>query len=70
MIDCRQCKHYYVTWDPASPHGCRAMGFKSLELPNLAVRASTDGRDCLTFTRKFPPKRKPKKSKKNIDFKV
>ncbi len=70
MIDCHQCKHYYVTWEPANPHGCRAMGFKSLEQPNMAVRASTGGRDCLMFVRKFLPKRKPDKSGKTIDYKV
>lgn len=70
LIDCRLCKYYYVTWEPEHPHGCRAMQFKSPEMPNLAVRASTGGRDCLMFVQKFPTRKKPKKPKKNIDVNV
>lgn len=52
MIDCRKCEHYYVTWDRDFPHGCRAMGFKSKHLPNMDVRNSTPGMDCLLFRKK------------------
>ncbi len=48
---CGQCRHYYVTWDPAFPHGCRAMGFKSRTSPALEVRAAS-GMDCQMFARK------------------
>ncbi|MBN2125298.1 MAG: uracil-DNA glycosylase [Deltaproteobacteria bacterium] len=47
-ITCRRCRHYYVTWDKAFPHGCRAMGFKSRESPAKTVQASS-GLDCLLF---------------------
>jgi len=33
MIDCHKCEHYYVTWDKHFPHGCKAMKFKSKQLP-------------------------------------
>ena len=51
-MNCHRCKYYYVTWDRAAPHGCRAMGFKGRELPNTVVRSSTGGRDCLMFSAK------------------
>lgn len=47
--DCHGCVHYFVTWIPSFPHGCRAMGFKSRLIPNDAVRQATGGRDCLMF---------------------
>lgn len=46
---CRGCVHYYVTWDPRAPHGCRAMGFKSRRLPIAVVRRATADADCLAF---------------------
>ncbi len=48
MIDCHRCRHYYVTWDKRLPHGCRAMGFKSAQLPAVAVRVNSR-RDCLMY---------------------
>lgn len=49
MIDCHKCEHYYVTWEKDFPHGCKAMGFKSQQLPNIVVRTSTSGMECLSF---------------------
>ena len=49
MIDCHKCLHYYVTWDKNFPHGCKAMGFKSKQLPSLSVLKSTPNIDCLAF---------------------
>jgi hypothetical protein len=45
---CLSCVHLYVTWDPRFPRGCRALGFKSRELPCTAV-AQASGQDCLYF---------------------
>ncbi|OQY01459.1 MAG: hypothetical protein B6I26_03790 [Desulfobacteraceae bacterium 4572_130] len=50
-INCYKCYHYYVTWDPKFPCGCRAMGFKSKRLPSSSVREST-GKPCLLFKKK------------------
>ncbi|RLB83827.1 MAG: uracil-DNA glycosylase [Deltaproteobacteria bacterium] len=47
-IDCHRCRHYYVTWDKRFPHGCRAMKFKSKELPSCVVGKSS-GMPCLLF---------------------
>jgi len=52
MINCTQCKHYYITWDKDFPHGCRAMGFKSARPPSVAVRMSAD-QECAFFTKKI-----------------
>ena len=50
-VDCLKCKHFYVTWDEKLPRGCRAMGFKSKEMPLMVVRQAS-GRECLGFERK------------------
>ena len=49
--DCLHCLHYFVTWEPGSPRGCRAYEFKSNELPSEVVKASS-GKPCQLFTRK------------------
>ena len=55
MIDCHQCEHYYVTWDKHFPHGCRAMKFKSKQIPDLVVFSSSQ-MDCQLFKEKKPRK--------------
>ena len=56
-IDCRRCEHYYVTWDKKHPHGCRAMGFKSMQLPSLVVDKTTPAVGCLAYKKKVKRKR-------------
>jgi hypothetical protein len=48
MIFCHKCKYYFITWDPKQPHGCRAIGFKSKDLPSRLV-FKTSGQKCLKF---------------------
>ncbi|POZ61942.1 hypothetical protein [Chromobacterium alticapitis] len=45
---CRRCQHYFITYNPAFPYGCRAMGFSSKRLPCLDVQEAS-GRPCLRF---------------------
>lgn len=52
MLDCHKCKHYYITWENGFPHGCRAMGFKSRELPSRVVYLNS-GAECLLFDLKI-----------------
>lgn len=52
ITNCHRCTHYYVTWDPNFPHGCRAMEFKSRRYPIDDVRREIQGKDCLAFARK------------------
>ena len=47
-IYCLRCAHYYVTWEPAFPYGCRALGFKSHIQPSVAVYQSS-GMPCQVF---------------------
>jgi len=51
-IDCHKCIHYYVTWDPVFPHGCRSMAFKSRRYPINEVHQIMNGKDCLLFSAK------------------
>ena len=50
-IDCFQCRHFYITWDQKHPKGCKAMGFKSVEMPSVVVLRSS-GVECLRYERK------------------
>ena len=50
-IDCFKCKHFYVTWDQSFPRGCKAMGFKSKEMPADVVYQSS-GMECMRFEEK------------------
>ncbi len=38
---CKGCLHFYVTYDPGFPYGCRAMGFKSRNYPYVQVQAAS-----------------------------
>lgn len=50
-IDCSKCIHFYITWDKKYPRGCKAMGFKSKEVPSAMVY-KTSGVECLRFEKK------------------
>jgi hypothetical protein len=45
-VNCFDCRSFFITHEPARPYGCRAMGFKSRELPSAAVLRSS-GEPCL-----------------------
>ncbi|MDR1920747.1 MAG: uracil-DNA glycosylase [Candidatus Adiutrix sp.] len=47
-VNCRLCRHYYITWDPRNPNGCRAMGFKARLMPSTHV-VKTSGFACVLF---------------------
>jgi len=49
--NCLDCRHYYITYDPSFPYGCRAAGFKSRLFPAKAVYVNS-GSHCLLFTEK------------------
>lgn len=51
-IACLKCRHFYITWDEFFPRGCKALGFKSREVPSKAVFDSS-GIEC----QKFEPKK-------------
>jgi hypothetical protein len=50
-INCFSCQHFYITYDPQFPYGCRAVGFKSRWMPAKGMYASS-GMDCQFFAGK------------------
>ena len=50
-IPCGTCAHYFVTYDPARPRGCRKFGFKSTQPPSFEVFAAT-GMNCAQYQSK------------------
>lgn len=40
---CKDCIHFFVTYDPSFPYGCRSMGFKSRRYPHFEVQAASGG---------------------------
>jgi hypothetical protein len=47
-INCRVCEFFYVAWQPATPYGCKAHGFKSAQIPSMVVFSSS-GENCLLY---------------------
>jgi hypothetical protein len=43
---CMGCSHFYVTYQPAFPYGCRAFSMLTRSYPYLAV-AKESGMSCL-----------------------
>jgi hypothetical protein len=50
-ITCNKCTYFYVTWDKQYPRGCRAMNFKSREVPSTTVYEAS-GMQCQKFKKK------------------
>ena len=57
--ECRKCKHFFVTYEPQTPNGCKAFQIKSKALPQIIVKQANQGQECLGFQEKV----KKKKSK-------
>ncbi len=55
-VNCHQCVHYYITWDPSRPYGCRRMGFKTRRLPSIVVKQNS-GMECQSFQPKTNKKK-------------
>ena len=49
--NCNKCKHYFITFDPSTPRGCRAFQIKSKEMPSSVVKQA-GGNECLGFSPK------------------
>lgn len=47
-IDCFKCRHFYITWEKNFPYGCKAMKFKTKNMPSKVVHQSS-GMECLKF---------------------
>ncbi len=55
-IDCFQCRHFFITWDKTFPNGCKVFGFKTKQLPSVAVQQAS-GAFCAAFQLKGKPNR-------------
>lgn len=55
-INCIKCVHFFVTWDPSSPKGCRYFGFKTHLMPSQYVLQSS-GSPCVAFQPKQTAKK-------------
>jgi hypothetical protein len=49
--NCFKCRFFYITWDRQHPNGCRAMGFKTRQLPSVVVFQSS-GEPCKLYAEK------------------
>ena len=58
-IDCRKCRHFYITWDHKFPYGCKSFGMKTKQMPSAEVYTSS-GKECLKFEKKEDPPSKIK----------
>jgi hypothetical protein len=46
--NCRKCRHFFITWNPKTPHGCKRYGIESREDPSKIVSMAGLG-DCQGF---------------------
>lgn len=56
---CRNCRHYFITFEAQTPYGCRKFGIKSRQVPSLAVASAGSG-ECQGFEPKVAGKDAPK----------
>lgn len=66
-VQCLRCKHYYTTFDPTAPRGCRLYQFKSTQIPAVLVKQES-GQDCQGFQKRVSMDEKNKSEKGGIDF--
>ncbi len=60
-MSCMKCKHYFSTFDPALPRGCKLYGMRTTQFPDQVVKRES-GRECLGFeARKSAEQKKPKR---------
>ncbi len=55
-VNCFDCIHLQITWQPQTPYACKAIGFRSKIIPSLEVFKNS-GTQCMHFF----PKSKPSK---------
>jgi len=59
-VNCFQCIHFSVTWEPDFPKACSLFGFKTKNLPSADVFESTNT-VCMGFEKKTSDKSMNKK---------
>lgn len=63
--NCSKCKHFFVTYDPRSPRGCKAYGIQTAGVPSQIIKAANKGEDCLGFSPKKSAQEKAEKKDLN-----
>lgn len=56
MKGCLRCKHYFATFDPQRPRGCKLYNMKTKAFPSQVVKQES-GQECLGFEEKKKPKK-------------
>ncbi len=50
-INCKRCIHYFITWDPTRPNGCKIFSFKSQKMPSRILKECGE-KKCGSFMAK------------------
>ncbi len=50
-LNCHQCRHFKISWDPKAPYACGLYQIKSSLMPSQIVKAAGAG-DCQGFEAK------------------
>ena len=50
-INCRNCRHFFITWNKKTPYGCKAFSMKSYIFPSILVFKQSR-KECLYFIKK------------------
>ena len=61
--DCLKCRHFYITWSPGTPNGCRRFGIQCKDSPTKIIASAGLG-DC----QGFEPKAKKANESKGLDL--
>ena len=62
-INCRNCKHFYITFESQVPYGCRLFKLKSRQHPYLVIKRES-GHECHGFQEKNKHSEKTSNSKR------
>lgn len=60
--NCRNCKHFFITYNQQTPNGCRIYQIQSKQLPSIIVKQANAGADCIGH------EAKPSKTAKSKDL--
>lgn len=61
--NCMNCQHFFITYDPRTPRGCKLYKLQSRELPSQIVKMA--GTECMGFKEKVKRNEKPKQKDLN-----
>lgn len=61
--NCSNCRHFFITWNPQTPNGCRRFGIQCRERPSQIVFMAGQG-ECQGFEEKI----KPNKNQGKLDL--